>query len=150
MWKNEKFSLTERKFRQINYLSSNFFSKTVAFTKFLPIKCVREFLQFPHCECGRTRSSLQCKFLSSNQFRIKCFSKKLLSRNFCEKMEVVKFRNFHSVQTTERYVCFLILIISYVKSNVDFRFSNSNDSNNELQVEFPANTVTALYKYATW
>ena len=32
-----------------NQLFSNFFSKTIAFTKFLRKKCGREFLQFPHC-----------------------------------------------------------------------------------------------------
>ena len=32
-----------------NQLFSNFFSKTIAFTKFLRKKCEREFLQFPHC-----------------------------------------------------------------------------------------------------
>ena len=31
-----------------NHLFSNFFSKTIAFTKFLRKKCEREFLQFPH------------------------------------------------------------------------------------------------------
>ena len=49
LWKNEKFSLTEKKIRQINYLvislvkpllSRNFCKKGVI---------VREFLQFPHC-----------------------------------------------------------------------------------------------------
>ena len=34
---------------------------------------------------------------SSNQFRIKFLNKKLLSRNFCEKMVAVKFCNFHTV-----------------------------------------------------
>ena len=33
-----------------NQLFSNFFSKTIAFTKFLRKKCEREFLQFPHCD----------------------------------------------------------------------------------------------------
>ena len=33
-----------------NQLFSKFFSKTIAFTKFLRKKCEREFLQFPHCE----------------------------------------------------------------------------------------------------
>ena len=32
-----------------NQLFSNFFSKTVTFTKFLPKKREREFPQFPHC-----------------------------------------------------------------------------------------------------
>ena len=39
------------------------------------------------------------KFFSSNQLRVKFFSKKLISRNFCEKMVAVKFRNFHTVHT---------------------------------------------------
>ena len=39
VWKNEKFSLNERKFRQINYLVISLV-KTVNFTKFLP-KSVR-------------------------------------------------------------------------------------------------------------
>ena len=30
-------------------LFSNFFSKTITFTKFLQKECEREFLQFPHC-----------------------------------------------------------------------------------------------------
>ena len=34
MWKNEEFSLTEKIFRETNYLVTAF-SKTVAFTKFL-------------------------------------------------------------------------------------------------------------------
>ena len=33
-----------------NQLFSNFFSKNITFTKFLPIKCEKEFPQFPHCE----------------------------------------------------------------------------------------------------
>ena len=33
-------------------------------------------------------------FFSSNQLRVKFFSKKLISRNFCEKMVTAKFRNF--------------------------------------------------------
>ena len=32
------------------------------------------------------------KCFSSNQFRVKLFSKKLLSRKFCEKMVAAKFR----------------------------------------------------------
>ena len=32
-----------------NQLFSNFFNKTIVFTKFLWKKCEREFLQFPHC-----------------------------------------------------------------------------------------------------
>ena len=32
-----------------NQVFSNFFSKTIVFTKFLRRKCEREFLQYPHC-----------------------------------------------------------------------------------------------------
>ena len=35
-------------------------------------------------------------FFASNQFRVKLFSIKLLSRKFCEKMVAVKFCNFHT------------------------------------------------------
>ena len=41
VWKNERFGLTEKIFRLIN--SSDLFSKTVAFTKFLPKKCETKF-----------------------------------------------------------------------------------------------------------
>ena len=37
---------------------------------------------------------------STKQFRVKFFSEKLLSRNFCEKMVAVKFRNFHTVDNS--------------------------------------------------
>ena len=47
MWKTEKFSLTQK--ISSNKLFSHFFSKAIAFTKFLRKKCEREFLQFPLC-----------------------------------------------------------------------------------------------------
>ena len=40
LWQNQKCTLTEKIFRQINHLLNNFFSRTVTFTKFLP-KSVR-------------------------------------------------------------------------------------------------------------
>ena len=43
VWKNEKFTLTQNFFRQINYLFSNFVSKIVIFTKFLPKKSESKF-----------------------------------------------------------------------------------------------------------
>ena len=50
----EKWKIySHNNFFSSNQLFSDFFSKTVAFTKFLPKKCEREFLQFPHCECVR-------------------------------------------------------------------------------------------------
>ena len=45
MWENEKFTLTEKKFRQIN------FSKTVTFTKYLPKMGESKFPEFPQCAC---------------------------------------------------------------------------------------------------
>ena len=42
VWKNEKFTLTE-KIMSSNQLSSNFFSNTVTFTKFLPKKSESKF-----------------------------------------------------------------------------------------------------------
>ena len=41
--------LSHRKNISWNHLFSTFFSKNVAFTKFLSKKCEREFPQFPHC-----------------------------------------------------------------------------------------------------
>ena len=35
----------------MNYIPSNFFSKTITFTKFFE-KSVREFLEFPHAQCA--------------------------------------------------------------------------------------------------
>ena len=42
MWKSEKFSLTEKIFRETNYLVTAF-SKAVAFTQFLSKMYEREF-----------------------------------------------------------------------------------------------------------
>ena len=67
------------KFRQINYLVfSNFFSKTVTFTKLLPKKCYTKFPKFPPVlchstvsQCGNYGNSLtHCwqKFRASNGF----------------------------------------------------------------------------------
>ena len=47
------------------------------------------FIKSSQTQCGKTRNSLPCKFFSSNEFRVKFFSQKLLSRNFCEKMVAV-------------------------------------------------------------
>ena len=62
-----------------------------------------------HTQYGKTRNSLPAmpsKFFSSNQLRVKFFSKKLISRNFCEKMMAVKFRNFHTVAQFSA-ICFM-------------------------------------------
>ena len=36
-------------------------------------------------------------YFPSNHSRIKFFSKKLISRNFCDKTVAAKFRNYHTV-----------------------------------------------------
>ena len=46
-----------------NQLFSNFFSKTIAFTRFLRKKCEREFLQFPHCALW-TAYTNKCQILT--------------------------------------------------------------------------------------
>ena len=43
VWKNEKFTLTEKKLRQMNYIFSSFFSENVTFTKFLSKKSDSKF-----------------------------------------------------------------------------------------------------------
>ena len=49
VWKNKKFWLSpEKTFCEIN--SRNFFSETVALTRFLSKKCEGKFLPFPHCD----------------------------------------------------------------------------------------------------
>ena len=49
LWKIEKISLKKKKDTLSNQLFSDFFSKDVTFTKFLPKKWEQEFPQFPHC-----------------------------------------------------------------------------------------------------
>ena len=58
-----------RKIFSSNQLFSNFFSETIAFTRLFRKKCVRDFLQFPHCVsyyvtvyCGNYRNSLSHTF----------------------------------------------------------------------------------------
>ena len=53
--------------------------------------------QFARHSVEKREIHCHAKFFSSNQLRVKFFSKKLISRNFCEKMVAVKFRNFHTV-----------------------------------------------------
>ena len=50
-----------------NQLFSKFFSKTIAFTNFLPKKCERKILQFPHCAVGVSFDFLLLKFGKLNQ-----------------------------------------------------------------------------------
>jgi len=95
--------LTEKK--SSNQLFSNFFCKSITFTKFLRKKCEREILQFLHCgeaiQCTvwkNEKFTLTEKNISPNQLFSNFHSKMLLSRNFCQKRVRVNFRNFHSAQ----------------------------------------------------
>ena len=65
-------ALTEKRI-SLNHLYCNFCSKTNAFTKFLGEKCEREFLQFPHTVCLRSKHSNfnTVGFLLSSIFRKK-------------------------------------------------------------------------------
>ena len=104
VWKNEKFSLTRKIFHQSNSLViSNFFNKNVTFTKFLPIKCEREFPHFPQStlHCTVEKQEFYCHAIvifSSNQFReeFSNLAKKLISRNFWDKIVTINFMFFHA------------------------------------------------------
>ena len=81
VWKNEKFSLTEKKFRQLNYL-------VISFMKVLRKKYERAFLQFPHCalhsveKWKNTHKKILRQINSLVISLAKKFTTKLLSRNF--------------------------------------------------------------------
>ena len=65
VWKNEKLSLTEKEFRQINHLVISLV-KLLLSLNFLRKKYEREFLQFPHCssaQCGKISLVTFTKFL---------------------------------------------------------------------------------------
>ena len=70
MLNNEKFSLTEK--ISSNQLFSDFFSKTITFTKFLRKKYEREFLQFPHT-------------VRSERFFVKAKTPLQILQKFCKK-----------------------------------------------------------------
>ena len=56
------------------------------------------------------------KYFSSNQFRVKFLKvRKLLWRNFCDKMVAVKFHNFHTVHVTQRGITCIHLFFSLQK-----------------------------------
>ena len=85
----------------------------------------REFLVFPHCATFPQHSvekrEIHChaNIFPSNQFRVKLFSKKLIWRNFSNKIVAVKFQNFHSVDMQNvRLFCinFTICLLFFVKT----------------------------------
>ena len=93
-----------------NQLFSNFFSKTIAFTKFLRKKCEREFLQFPHCVKVNFRDFQTVeKYLrtytcttSKVSFSVKSIFSTLTSRNISNKSKcVTRFHEFYFIICTE-------------------------------------------------
>ena len=139
-WKNTKLSLTN--FFSWNQLFSNFFGKTVTFTKFLAKKCEREFLVFPHCtlHIGKFKNLLSPKNISSNQLfsNLYYIVKSLLSRNFCQK-SWENFRNFHTTARWESFRAISTLWHSVEKREIhchtEFFLSN------QLTVKFFSKTV---------
>ena len=88
MWKNEKFSLTEKKFRQINYLVISLAKPS--FSRNFCGKSVREFLQFPRTVQCDTVWNTEKFSLTEKKFRqisylVISLVKPLLSGDFCEK-----------------------------------------------------------------
>ena len=83
-----------------NQLFSNFFSKNVAFTKFLPKNVRKNFCNFHSVFFTVWKNE---KFTVTNKkFRqinslVLSLVKTLLSRNFCQISVTVNFHNFHNV-----------------------------------------------------
>ena len=78
LWKTEIFTLDHRKKISSNQLFSNFFSKTVTFTKFLPKKYVSRFF----CHSDFTWNHLQ--LFSKTFVKVTVLLKKLLNSWFDE------------------------------------------------------------------
>ena len=101
-----------------NQLFSNFFSKTIAFTKFLRKKCEREFLQFPHCVKVNFRDFQTVeKYLrtytcttSKVSFSVKSIFSTLTSRNISNKSKyVTRFHEFFLDFFTKSFPQFLFV-----------------------------------------
>ena len=103
VWINEKFTLTKKLFRQINYLvvylvnpllSRNFYQNCLW----------REFPKFPHCaHCGKMKNLLSPNFFPSNQLFSDLFSKCIAFTKFLPKNVRVNFCNFHTVLWNDRF-----------------------------------------------
>ena len=93
---NEKFTLTEKNFRRINFVSK---TKTITFTKFLPKNSESKFPfihNFPTVQWEKMKYLLSLRKIPSNQlltYLVISFAKTLLSRNFCQKRVRVNFHD---------------------------------------------------------
>ena len=123
VWKNDKFSLTEKKIRQINYLVISLV-KPLLSRKFCK-KSVREI------HCNYIHSVEKCKIysrLTEKKFRqinylVISLVKTLLSRNFCKRSLTVNFPHTCIVEKRE--------ILSHWKKN----------SSNQLFSDFFSKTI---------
>ena len=79
--KNENFGLTKKYL--IKLFFSNFFSKIVTFTKFLPKMCETKSQQFPHCTVSKNRDRLVLTTYMYIQ---------LISVHFCKNIVKMKCR----------------------------------------------------------
>ena len=105
MLKNEKFTLTEKIFRQTNCLVTSLIN-TLLSRKFCKKKCDSKFLQFTHCaQCRNLQifphDFLQ-KFCQINFFTVKLYCKSIWRKIF----EVGKnFRSYHTLYVHVHTYC---------------------------------------------
>ena len=81
----------------------DFFSKYVAFTKFLSKKCEREFLwKFLLLTVWKNKEfTVTQKFFRQITSLVFSLVKKLFSRNFCQKCVRINVRNFHVLEKVD-------------------------------------------------
>ena len=100
VWKNGKFSLTEKKFRQINYLVISLV-KPLLSRNFCE-KSVRENSGNFHTVALRSEENekftLTKKIFRQINYLVISLVKMLLSRNFCQKSVRVNFLKYHTVK----------------------------------------------------
>ena len=101
---SESQNVSVKKFTATQFFSSNqfeakfFISRKVNFTKLLRQNCDSNFNTSPQ-QCGKTRNSLPCKFLSSKQFRVKFFNlTKILRQNRGSKIPYWRKMQFYYTQ----------------------------------------------------
>ena len=82
-------------------------------------------------------------FFSSNQLRVKFFSKNLISRNFCENIVAVKFRNFPTVWNLHMKV----ILYKIFKMHSCTHITNCVI---KIQVEMMLKWLTRKYIYITY
>ena len=102
VWKNEKKSHQKKKFGQINYLLSYFFTQCGNYGNLLSRFFGKNFVEATHLLNKSLKSWYDGKNFGESKFFIfstMCFSNTLLSRNFCQTKNVLdqNHRNFHTM-----------------------------------------------------